>query len=567
MSGVKGHSTAEGGVHGGDWPHRRRGTLMVGPSDPWDAGRTALVFAVGLLHGFTAAPTAQTPPPTDIYRWLAPDAATQAAAAATTPIPPGAGAILAPSMSGSDSEPQALVFRGDEQVASGPTGARIVVEPGAYLVRVGSGPLSQMVTVPVGVQAGATTVVPVRWGGLRIEVVDERNLPHRGVYELIRVADRQPYTVGFGADTLQGERLLTLLMPPGLYRIVQSGSTYRARTDFATVLVPEGGLVHYRLVINPTSGRFRGAGVVTPDELGGVPDVSSWEAPEVSPWNRRYAIGLSAPFTSNRNVIGASNETTFGADLFFDNYVTYQRDRDLFSSVLELESGFVKVRPEASAARPWQKTHDRLRGDVLYSRFLNARVGPYVRFGLRTTLFESNTLVTEDTLISRQFVDGRRELTVVPANSTFPTGDAFSPPEFREGAGLNTRLLRGRAVRLDWRVGAGFRQNRFAGAFFLHDDETTPELEYVEAANFHETGLETTLVATARYRFLLYNTTLDLFSDVAAPEPTIDWRSTLSWRLTPELSLDYKVDLLRLPRVSDMNQVSQRLLLRYSIGS
>ena len=56
-----------------------------------------------------------------------------------------------------------------------------------------------------------------------------------------------------------------------------------------------------------------------------------------------------------------------------------------------------------------------------------------MRFGLRTTLFESNTLVTEDTLISRQFVDGRRELVVVPANSTFPTGDAFSPPEFRQG--------------------------------------------------------------------------------------------------------------------------------------
>ena len=504
--------------------------------------------------------------PSDIYRWLAPDAATQAAAA-TTAIPPGAGAILAPSMSGPESEPQALVFRGGEQVASGPTGARILVEPGAYLVRVGSGAMSQMVSVPVDVQGGATTVVPVRWGGLRIEVIDESNLPHRGVYELIRVADRQPYTVGFGADTLQGERLLTLLLPPGLYRIVQSGSTYRARTDFATVLVPVGGLVHYRLVINPASGQFRGAGVVTPDELGTAPAVSSWEAPEVSPWNRRYAIGLSGPWTSTRNVIGASNETSFGTDLFFDHYVTYQRDRDLFSSVVELEAGFVKVRPEASAARPWQKTHDRLRADVLYSRFLNARVGPYARFALRTALFESNSLVTEDTLIARQFADGRRELALVPANSTFLTGDAFSPPEYREGFGLNTRLLRGRATRLDWRVGAGLRQNRFAGAFFLDDDEATPELEYVEATNFHETGLETTVVATVRYRFLLYNTSLDLFSNFAAPEPAIDWRSTLSWRLTPELSLDYKVDLLRLPRVSDRNQVAQRLLFRYSIGS
>ena len=525
-----------------------------------EAGRrgSRLALAFTLLSGLAPVAAAQTAAPSEVYRWLAPDAPAQAAADATA-IPPGAGAILVPAMSGTDNEPQALVFRGDDRVAGGPNGARIVVEPGAYTVRVGSGPTPQMVSVPVDVQAGATTVVPVRWSGLRIEVVDESNLPHRGAYELIRVTDRQPFTVGFGADTLQGEQLRTLLMPPGLYRIVQPGANYRARTDFATVLAPEGGLVHYKLVIDPDDGRFRGAGVVPPAELGAVP--------EVSPWNRRHLLGLSAPFDSTRNVVGENNETSFGADLFFDTYVTYQRDRDLFSGILELESGFEKVRPEASAATPWRKTHDRLRVDVLYSRFVNARVGPYARFGLRTSLFESNMLVTEDTLISRQLNDGRRESVVVPANSTFPTGDAFSPPEYREGAGLNTRLVQGRAVRLDWRVGAGLRQNRYAGAFFLDDDETTPALEYVEGANFNEIGIETTVVATVRYRALLYNANLDLFSELAASEPSIDWRSTLSWRLTRELSLDYKVDLLRLPRVSDTIQSAQRVLFRYAIGS
>ena len=124
-----------------------------------------------------------------------------------------------------------------------------------------------------------------------------------------------------------------------------------------------------------------------------------------------------------------------------------------------------------------------------------------------------------------------------------------------------------RAVRLDWRIGAGLRQNRFAGAFFLDDDEATAALEYVEGANFNEVGLETTLVATVRYRSLLYNANLDLFSELAASEPSIDWRSTLSWRLTRELSLDYKMDLLRLPQVSDTIQAAQRVLFRYAIGS
>ncbi len=519
--------------------------------------RKTLILAT-LVPGLASAAWAQPPAPSDVHRWLAPDAASQVAGDASI-VPPGEGAIFVPAMADGDSEPETLVFRGDERVASGRNGSRITVVPGDYVVRVGSGPTSQMVSVPVTVRVGETTVAPIRWGGLRVEVVDESNLPHRGAYELIRVADRQPFTIGFGADTLQGEQLLSLLMPPGLYRIVQPGSTYRVRTDFATVLVPEGGLVHYKLVIDPDSGRFRGAGVVSPEEIGVVTDAS--------PWSRRYTIGLAAPFASTRNVVGASNETSVGADLFFDTYITYQRERHLFSSVLEFESGFQKIDPEGAPAIPWRKTRDRLRIDLLYSRFLGSRVGPYGRLGLRTSVFPSYTLATEDTLVSRQFTDGRRQLESVPANTTFPTGDPFSPPVYRQGVGLNTRLLRRRAIRVDWRFGAGLRQNRFAGAFFLDDDEATPEVEYVQASNFNQEGLETTLVATVRYRFLLYNTNLDVFGGFGSATPTIDWRSTLSWRLTADLSLDYKVDLLRLPEVSDTNQVSQSVLFRYSIGS
>ena len=50
-------------------------------------------------------------------------------------------------------------------------------------------------------------------------------------------------------------------------------------------------------------------------------------------------------------------------------------------------------------------------------------------------------------------------------------------------------------------------------------------------------------------------------------DPTIDWRNTISWRLTDGLSIDYIVDLLRLPRVRAENQVSQSVLLRFSFGS
>ena len=62
-------------------------------------------------------------------------------------------------MSETDNEPHALVFRGGDQVASGPNGARIVVEPGAYTVRVGSGPTPQMVSVSVAVDVQAPVLL------------------------------------------------------------------------------------------------------------------------------------------------------------------------------------------------------------------------------------------------------------------------------------------------------------------------------------------------------------------------------------------------------------------------
>ena len=500
----------------------------------------------------------QFPAAEDIYLWLAPEPAAQLAQDAT-PLPAGAGALFIPAMTDSESEPEALVMRGEERVATGQNGKRIVLDPGNYVVLVGSGPTVQLTAVPVKVTAGKTTLVPVRWGGLRVEVADENNLPHRGAYELIRLADLQPYVVGFGADRLKGERLLTILMPPGVYRIVRPGSSYRARTDFATVVVPEGALVHYKLVMNAETGQFRGAGVVDAEELG--------ETLPESAWNHRYTLGLAAPLTFHRNVIGEDNEMTIGGQTSLDSYLTYEGNGNVFNNIVELEAGFEKTKPEASPATPWRKTGDRLRVDILYARLMSPRLGPYARFSLRTSLFESNTLATEDLTVVRQFADGRRTTEFVPANTTFPTGDPFSPPLIREGVGMNARVLQGRAARLDWRVGIGLRQSRFGGAFFLKDDPTTPEAEYVQALDFNSEGVETTVVATMRFRGLLYTTTLDLFADLGSGfQPTIDWRSTLSWRLTGELSLDYRVDVLWMPQVTDTSQLSHRTLFRYVLG-
>ena len=95
-------------------------------------------------------------------------------------VPSGSGAVFVPAMTNGADEPETIVYQGAQRVASGPNGQRIILAPGSYVLRIGSSPLNQMMSVPVDVTAGNTNRVPVTWGGIIVEVVDKNNVPHRG---------------------------------------------------------------------------------------------------------------------------------------------------------------------------------------------------------------------------------------------------------------------------------------------------------------------------------------------------------------------------------------------------
>ena len=115
----------------------------------------------------TAAQTAAQPPPDvaqTLYRWTAPTPAEQLAAD-TTVVPAGMGALFVPAMTNGADEPEALVYQAQKQVGRRPerhSGSSC--RRAATSLRLGSAPLNQMVTIPVDVTAGNTTLVPVRWG-------------------------------------------------------------------------------------------------------------------------------------------------------------------------------------------------------------------------------------------------------------------------------------------------------------------------------------------------------------------------------------------------------------------
>jgi hypothetical protein len=493
------------------------------------------------------------------YSWTAPSTEEQVAADQTA-IPSGQGAVFVPTVSKAADEPEVLLFAGDDKVAAGRTGVRIPVAPGSYTLRVGSGPPRQMLALPVSVLAGETTIADVTWAGLKIEVVDTQNIPNRGTYEIIRSEDREVFGIGYGADTLQGEPLRTWLLSPGLYRIVRTGETYRARRDFATVFLPEGSLVHFKLVIDPDTGDFRGAGIVEPSEMG------IQTAGATSDWTHRATVSGAANVGSTDNFVGRPNQSTIGATVFLDAYSTYENGPHFFAGIFELEEGFVQIDPERGAKLPTQRTQDRLRVDALYTRFINDRWGPYASFGVLTNVFPAETLVTDPISVAFNRLDGSRQVFDFAANEQYETASGFGSLRLREGFGINVRLLRSDRASINWRGGIGFRQNRFKDAFVESDLIATPEIDLFEIDSFNEKGLETVLTGNVRVaRRLSYITDLEVFADVDhTGDPTIDWRNTLSLRLSRFLSLDYTYDLLDFPQVTSKTQTRQNLLLRAS---
>ncbi len=427
-------------------------------------------------------------------------------------------------------------------------------------MRVGSGTAAQMSQHSIEVGAGKTVTVEPTWAGLKVEVVDTQNIPHRGTYEIIRSGEREVFGIGYGADVLQGESLLVWLLEPGLYRIVRTGETYRARKDFSTVFLPAGGMVHFKLVIDSDTGDFRGSGIVSPEEMGVK------VAGATSNWTLRATASGAANLSTTDNFVGRANQSTVGVTAFFDAYATYENGPHFFSGIFELEEGFLQVDPDNGRKLPTQQTQDRLRIEGLYTKFINEHWGPYVRVGLLTNVFPAETLVTEPIDVAFNRLDGSRQVIGFAANEQYRTADAFGSLRLIEGFGVNVRLFRNQNATINWRGGLGLRQNRFANTFVETDLPGTPELDLFEIDDFDQEGLETTLLGNVRLtRRLSYITDLEIFADIDdTDDPTIDWRNTLSLRVSRFLSLDYTFDLLEFPQVSAETQTRQNLLLRLS---
>jgi hypothetical protein len=504
----------------------------------------------------------------DTYAWIEAPAEQQLAEDETV-IPVGKGAVFVPSITGPEYEPPAMLVS-DEEVISVPLGQRFIVDPGQYVVVVSAGSPAQGVSQAIAVLEGETTLVPVTWGAVRIEVTDDHRIPHRGSYEIISAETREVVGTGFGADTLQGEILQTWLLAPGLYRLVKVGKDFRALKDYATVQVPEAGFVRYRLVLDEDTGEFLGAGVLLPDEFATA-------MRENQRWFRSVVVGFDGSLVKSQNVVGAVNQTQYSASGYADAQLAFTAKPHQFTGLAQVEEGVSQVIPQEGSPQPMLKGTDRLRADLLYTYSLEGRTGPYVRNSADSQAFPTHVLVTDETTVLIEELDGSTTSETYAANDTLRTAGAGYPTLFREGVGINTSFLeKNRSTNFNLRLGYGMRQNLYGGALVMDDIASTEEIEYRAVDTWFEQGVEATIVASVRLPgWVVYATDVELFAPFRTFElqtgpgedrvlPSVSWRNTLSVRLTRNLALNYYLNVVSEPQVLDELQVEQSLLLRTS---
>ncbi|MCA9541240.1 MAG: hypothetical protein KC620_20205 [Myxococcales bacterium] len=462
----------------------------------------------------------------------------------TSVLPEGVGALFLPSLGLGAREPIVTVQGKDGPVAEGRTGRRILLPPGRYTARLGDGAENQQARLPVEIIAGRTTVTPIVWGALEIEVVDPQFIPFRGAYELISMETREVVGLGFGADELLGERPRVWVLPPGIYKLVQPGGTYRDRSDFATVRVLPEEYARFVLVMDPTTGEFEGAGLVA-------------EPPRTDrTWSLDGVIGGYVVFFNSNLVTASSGEWTLQLNVFLDLAARLAKGAHRFVTRLDIEQSQLRD-PQEEVVRSLQ---DRLFFHAIYTYQVLPWFGPYARAGVESALLPRHADIADgETLIDQ----GGNTLT---GPDRVELAGPFAPLTVIEGVGGHFQVFRSRAADFSLRLGAGARHQFARGLLVPVEEDGETRLRAVTDETLQ--GIEATVIGSARVtRYITLSTEFDalypLFDD---QQFLFTWRNNISLRLASFASLTYRLNALRNPTLTliDDTQFEHTVQLRFS---
>ena len=462
-----------------------------------------------------------------------------------TLIPKGKGYLFVPAMTKSEDEPSYRIRQQGKDIAEARPGTGVLLDPGFYDVRIGSGTISQMIRKKkIPIIEGQTTMLKPDWSGLVINVIDESRTSINESYELYEEKNQENFGQGFGIEEERGDQVRTWLLKPGTYSVLKVGDNFTTTRKFSVRLLPEE-LTEINLVIDDDTAEIVG---FYPPSLQRRTTLST------DNWNTQWEFSGSTLFNTSQN--------TSGQDRSSVSVSTQVHNRSLFSSRrhfanlrLIIEEGATKEGKDA-----FRKSIDNFEIRATYIYRISQRLGPYLRGVINTELFDKE--VRFETPRDFTLKKANNELLrTVPAITNITLQPAFSPFVMRQGIGINSQLFRSFPLNVDLRIGLGARQTYVNDSYVLNDDQ----ISATRLNNVSSTGLEALLILDARLaKFLNFDSEFDLLT----PSRDLDtwvfkWENRLRIFLVKFINIDIVADFEREETLKRL-QARQQILLRFS---
>lgn len=484
--------------------------------------------------------------------WEAPKLAQQLAQDPTN-VPMGKGAVFVPTFTEGDLEPDVEIIDSlGNVVAYGKSGRRFSMLPGTYFVMLGSGTHRQLIVREVRIEEGKTVPLIPDWAGLSIDVVNRNSVPFPGEYELVRMDKFDPYGRGFGPDPDLGEEARTWILKPGLYKIFSVGASYNTLNNFVTVQLLPGRHASFLLVEDEADFSIVSGGIVE----------EGIEKTLARNWQYGLDVGGSLLFNAIVDRYTKDRESnSSNLDLLLSTWLRYEKDPFDWNTRLRIDEGLSVGDLKLTQLR---STKDDVRLTSLFIWRFIRWLGLYGRFETEVDVFPKREEREEDQL-DFVVVDKQDRIIVRDSLSSSRQIEApFSPLKVELGVGANTDIVDTRYLETKFRAGFGYSfehaRDKFKTISISDIDTTGPTwprdssgarqsaiLQKLGNATTHEAGPEAALDFNARIgRWALARAEMKLFAPLAPQfrllKPDINLETTLSWRLSRALTLDYEYE-------------------------
>lgn len=319
-----------------------------------------------------------------------------------------------------------------------------------------------------------------------------------------------------------------------------------------------------------------------------LPAVASAADPEVAPetlravalakaatptgkWKTKLSLGGTGSASSSTSVVGAVDGATLQVGLLIDGEAKYSRGRHDWQNTLKIQH----AQTQTPVMDAWVKSTDNL---VLESTYLFRMrsipwIGPFARARLQTQVISGYDIRPGETTVKYQDTAGTEfDSKTVPAETETRTTGPFEPLQINASAGLFANPLEKKSFTLKLKTGAGTQHIVSRGGFALTNydkDTNTVTLKRIETTTqagaeleAEANGIVNTQIkwkAKSRFFYPLYSTSEQKFSGVDALNTELT--ATLSIKLAKWASLDYVVNIKRIPLILDDWQVQHGLLL------